>query len=43
MSEYVMISLPQDAWDKLKETLELDSKSSAFVPDLRKEIREALD
>jgi len=38
-----MIRLPQDAWDKLRETLELDSKSSAFDPELRKEIRAALD
>lgn len=43
MREYVTVRLPQDAWDKLKETLELDSESSAFDPELRKEIREALD
>ena len=43
MSEYVMVRLPQEAWDKLRETLELDAKSSAFDPELRKEIREALD
>ena len=43
MSEYITIHLPQEAWEKLRETLELDAKSSAFDPELRKEIREALD
>ncbi len=43
MSGYVSIRLPQDAWEKLTETLALDAKSSAFDPELRKEIREALD
>ena len=43
MSEHVTLRLPQEAWEKLRETLELDSKSSAFDPELRKEIREALD
>ena len=43
MNECVTIRLSQDAWEKLRETLELDAKSSAFDPELRKEIREALD
>ena len=42
-TQYVVIRLPQDAWDKLTETLELDANSSAFDPELRKEIGEALD
>ncbi len=41
--ERAIIRLPREAWRKIKETLELDSKSSAFDPELRKEIREALD
>jgi hypothetical protein len=43
MNGFVIVRLPQEAWEKLRETLELDSKSSAFDPELRKEIREALD
>ncbi len=41
--EQVTIRLPQETWEKLRETLELDAKSSAFDPKLREEIREALD
>ncbi len=41
--ERAIIRLPQEAWQKIRETLELDAKSSAFDPELRKEIREALD
>jgi len=41
--ERAIIRLPREAWQKIKETLELDAKSSAFDPELRKEIREALD
>ena len=37
------IRLPLEAWRKIRETLELDAKSSAFDPELRKQIREALD
>jgi len=43
MREYVMLRLPQEAWEKLGETLELDAKSSAFDPELRKEMREPDD
>ena len=41
--ERAIIRLPREAWQKLRETLELDARSSAFDPELRKEIREALD
>ncbi len=41
--ERAIIRLPQEAWQKIRETLELDARSSAFDPELRKEIREALD
>lgn len=38
----LLISIPEDSWDILEETLESDSKSSAFDENLREEISEAL-
>ena len=38
----VTIRVPEEAWDVLLETLEMDAQSSAFDPALRKEIARAL-
>lgn len=38
----VVLEVPVDAWETLKETLELDTQSAAFDKDLRKKISEAL-
>ena len=38
-----VLLVPDDAWDVLRETLEVDSESSAFDPDLRHAIKAALD
>ena len=40
---YVVLRMPQDSWDTLSETLEMDSESGSFDRDLRKDIRKALD
>lgn len=39
----VTIRVHEEAWDVLHENLEMDSKSSSFDRDLRKEISKALD
>lgn len=39
----VVIVAPADAWDLLRETLKVDSQSSAFDKDLRGQICEALE
>ncbi len=39
----VVIVAPAEAWDLLRETLEVDSRSSAFDKDLRGQICEALE
>lgn len=38
----VTLRMPQSAWDTLEETLQMDAQSSAFDPELREEIEEAL-
>jgi len=38
-----VVVLPQDAWNTLYETLQMDAGSSAFDLELRKSISEALD
>lgn len=40
---HVTVRIPEAAWDLLAETLRMDSKSSAFDPDLRREIAEAYE
>ncbi len=37
------IRLPQEAWNTLWESLEIDARSTAVAPELRRELREALD
>jgi len=37
-----VVFAPQDSWDLLQETLEMDAKSHAFDQDLRSEILKAL-
>ncbi len=41
--EQVTIRLPEDAWHTLWESLEIDARSTAVAPELRRELREALD
>ena len=41
--EKVTIRLPQEAWNTLWESLEIDARSTAVAPELRRELREALD
>lgn len=41
--QYVCIRLPQGAWHTLWESLEIDARSTAVAPELRRELREALD
>ena len=41
--ERVTIRLPQEAWNTLWESLEIDARSTAVAPELRRELREALD
>lgn len=41
-TKYVTLRVPADDWDTLWETLECDSRSSAFDKDLREEISEAM-
>ena len=38
----VMRAAPRWAWDTIEETLRLDAESSAFDPQLRRDIRKAL-
>jgi hypothetical protein len=38
----IVLEVPIDAWETLKETLELDTQSAAFDRDLRKKIGQAL-
>jgi hypothetical protein len=40
---HLTLRAPRAAWARLRETLEADARSSAFDPELRREIREALD
>jgi len=39
---YVVLRMPEDAWETLRETLKLDSVSKAFDRELRKKISAAL-
>ncbi len=41
--ERVTIRLPQETWNTLWESLEIDARSTAVAPELRRELREALD
>jgi hypothetical protein len=41
MDELVDRTAPRWAWDVIDETLNMDSKSKAFDPDLRKQIQAA--
>ncbi len=41
--ERVTIRLSQEAWNTLWESLEIDARSTAVAPELRRELREALD
>lgn len=38
-----VLLIPNEAWETLHETLQMDTQSSAFDPDLRREIKQALD
>lgn len=42
-NKFVLLRIPEDAWDVIWETLMLDSESSAFDSDLRSQIKDALD
>lgn len=39
---YVVLRMPEDAWDTLSETLQMDAVAKNFGQDLRKEITKAL-
>ena len=39
----IVLLIPADAWKTLRETLEKDTRSSAFDPTLRQEIKQALE
>lgn len=41
--QYVTIRAPEQAWELLHETLQLDVQSKAFDPELRAEIAKALE
>ena len=41
-SETTIVRVPADAWCVLEETLEMDARSSAFDPELRRQITAAL-
>lgn len=41
--KYVTLKAPDEAWTFLIEHLEMDARSSSFDPELRREIRLALD
>ncbi len=41
--QYVYIRLPEESWNTLWESLEIDARSTAVAPELRRELREALD
>ncbi len=41
--QYVCIRLPEESWNTLWESLEIDARSTAVAPELRRELREALD
>lgn len=40
--EMVLLEMPQETWDFLKETLQMDAQSPAFDIDLRKQIAREL-
>ena len=40
---YITLRLPTEAWELLRETLEMDSRSRAFDPDLRHAITPSLE
>lgn len=42
-NELVTRSAPRWAWEVIDETLDMDSRSSAFTPELRLQIQEALE
>jgi hypothetical protein len=42
-AEVVVLAMPREAYDLIVETLERDSRSSAFDRELRERVREALD
>lgn len=41
--KFVIVTVPQEAWDVLHETLQMDSESSSFDHKLRDQILKALD
>ena len=41
--DHTIISIPTDHWQVLEETLSLDSQSSMYDADLKKDINDALD
>ncbi len=43
MEREVYLVMPEWAYDTLMETLHIDAESSSFEPELRKEIRKALN
>ena len=43
MSDTVVLAMPRESYDTLRETLEMDAESSAFDADLRGEIAAALE
>jgi len=42
MSNKIHLKVPAHSWDVMAETLAMDSESSSFDPDLRRQISEAL-
>lgn len=42
-SQITTLRIPKTAWELLRETLEMDTKSKAFDPSLRKQITAALN
>ncbi len=41
--QYICIRLPEESWNTLWKSLEIDARSTAVAPELRRELREALD
>ena len=43
MEREVFLVMPEWAYDTIMETLHMDAESSSFEPELRKDIKKALD
>lgn len=41
--KWITVTLPEDNWDLIVETLEMDASSSVFDRELREQLRQALD